>query len=286
MIKGRARRARPPASHERFVARRGNRVAGDAAGRVGRAERDALYPLGDVRRELRYCPELPRTVELGKPFGDQIRFGLDGKVASIYLGFETNGSETLQQQLVALMDAKFGAATVVPTERGIYRSYFDPASKRRAKVNVGERSVSLELSRFLPVAELIGGDKPGLSIENASLPVGTFAAIKAADHEHYRQRGVLASLYYPPTEFAQQHTEVKLDFFDKHTKTHGYSVVLHHTDNEAAGDQVLELLKAKFGEPKLDKRSTEGDQTFLFAKNGRKVSARRVKQQWQLRVTN
>lgn len=250
------------------------------------AEKDLLVQIRDHRPQLRYCADLPRTVDTTAPYGDEFRFGDDGRVASMYLTFKVNKSPAMMKQLLETIDKTFGGKPVeVKTKYGTDRYYFDPTAKIRAKVTVSEQSVGLEYSKYLPVAELIGGDKPGLSIEGAHMPVGTHAEIKADDPLHFKQRGESAYLYYPATEYGYRNTEVELEQYASDRKTYGYRVVLHHTDNEAAGDQVFELLKAKFGEPKQDKKSTDKDVYYNFTKNGRKVSARRVSEQWQITVT-
>jgi hypothetical protein len=246
---------------------------------------DSLYRLDVYQLKLRLCPKLPRTTEQYTPAGDTIRIGFDGKVLALVMSIPTGGSAELQQQILEQLDAKFGKAIELKTEKHQVRSYFDPAAKLRAIVSVHEQSVGLEVGPYLPVAELLGGDRPGLSIEAPSMPGGTFEQIEKDDPTHFRRMGTLASLIYPPTEYGQGNTEVGLDFYDKHKETYGYHVVLHHTDREAAGDEVFALLGAKFGEPKKDAKSKEGDLYFNFAKNGRKLSARRVSQQWQLRFT-
>jgi hypothetical protein len=113
--------------------------------------------------------------------------------------------------------------------------------------------------------------------------------IKADDPTHFvsfgKDKDALEHLFYPPTDFNSLHLDVDLLMYAHDKKTYGYRINLNHADNEAAGDQVFELLKTKFGEPKVDKRTTDVDKYWTFSKNGRKVSARRVSQQWQIEVT-
>lgn len=247
--------------------------------------KDSIASLRDTReRSLDLCRTAPRTVEHYST-RDTVRIGTDGKVAYVQLAFPTGGSPELTQQLVGELDAKFGTATEVKTDYGTDRYYFDPGSRTRAIAIVGDQNVMLRVSRYLPAAELLGGDAPGLGIEKPAMIGGTFEQIRAADPEHFRQSGELAALIYPPTEYGGEVTEINLDRWAHEKKTYGYSTVLHHTHHEPAGDQVFELLKQKFGEPKRNKRSTATDVYYDFAKNGRKISARRVSQQWQLRVT-
>jgi hypothetical protein len=250
------------------------------------AEKDLLSGLGDANKTIRICTTVPRTVNTINTLGDQARFGLDGKLASIFVSFSTGQSGELLKQLAETTNALYGGNPVeVKGTYGLERYYFDPATKQRVKVMLGEQSVNVEFSHYLPVAELVGGDKPGLSIEGPHMPVGTQAQIKADDPAHYAQRGESARLYYPATEFAQSTTEVQIQEYAREKKSYGYRINLHHTDNEAAGDEVFDLLKAKFGEPKVDKRTTDKDKYWTFSKNGRKVEARRVSQQWQILVT-
>ena len=85
---------------------------------------------------------------------------------------------------------------------------------------------------------------------------------------------------------SSRRSELRLESYDKEPGTHSYRVVLHHTDNEAAGDQVFALLEKKLGPAKKDAKSADKDQYFNFrAKDGSKVQARRVSQQWQIEVS-
>ena len=62
-------------------------------------------------------------------------------------------------------------------------------------------------------------------------------------------------------------------------------MVFHHTNNEAAGDEVAALLEHKLGPGKKDSKWTETDQYFNFkSKDGHKVETRRASQQWWIRV--
>ncbi|MBA3397014.1 MAG: hypothetical protein H0T89_30570 [Deltaproteobacteria bacterium] len=246
--------------------------------------KDSIASLRDVKRELAVCRELPRTVETGTPGRDKIRIGVDARAFAIRMVFPVSGSPELRQQLVSELDAKFGKAVEVKWEKNVQRGYFDPAAKLQAIASIGEQSVVLEVGPYLSVAELLGGDKPGLSIETASMIGGTFEQIQKEDPTHFRQSGELAALIYPPTEFSAFQTDIGLHRFANAKKTHQYTVVLHDNHRPGAGDEVLALLKQKYGDPKPSKahKSTETDQYWDFAKLGRKVQARRVSEQWQL----
>ena len=62
-------------------------------------------------------------------------------------------------------------------------------------------------------------------------------------------------------------------------------MVLHHTNNEAAGDEVFALLEKKFGPAKKDEKWTDKDQYFNFkSEDGKKIETRRSSQQWWIRV--
>jgi hypothetical protein len=143
----------------------------------------------------------------------------------------------------------------------------------------------VSVSPYLPLTELLGGDGPGLGIETKSMLGGTYKQIAAEDPAHFRQSGELASLLFPATDFAAGPTEVSLEIWSRETKTHQYTVTLHYTDDEATGELIFTMLKAKFGEPKKDSKSTDADTTFNFKKNGRNIAARKVSQQWQLTVS-
>lgn len=249
-------------------------------------EKDSIKRVEHSQMSIRFCTPVQRGVDTFSGLGDQIRIGEDGKVASYHISWGLNGSAELLKQLTSFFDTKFGGKPVeVKDGSSVERYYFDPAGKNRARVSITENHVGLEVSKYMPVAELIGGDKPGLSIEGAHMPGGTFEQIKADDPEHFRQHGTLAALYYPPTEFDGKNLDVDLLFYSGDKKTYGYRVNLFHKNNEAAGDEVFELLKKKFGEPKADKKSTDKDKYWNFSKNGRKVNARRVSQTWQITVT-
>lgn len=243
--------------------------------------------LRDAQKGIHICTPVPRTVEQYTSMGDTARFGMDGKLESIHISFQVAKSADLIKGLAATFDKAYGGKPVEVKEKSgaVSRYYFDPAAKTRVKVTMDENWVGLTYGWYLPVAELIGGDKPGLSIEGAHMPVGTVEEMKADDPDHWVSFETLHHLFYPPTEFGSMHTDVDINFMSNSKKSANYRVVVHHTDNEAAGDQVFELLKAKFGEPKVDKRTTDVDKYWTFSKNGRKVSARRVSQQWQIEVT-
>lgn len=253
---------------------------------IAEAEKDSISSLRNVQRVIHICNDAPRTVTGYTGLGDDVRFGLDGKVSSIHISFATGKSADLIKQLAATLDKTYGGnPSEVESDNGRERWYFNPAAKTQVEVSLGQDYIGVTYAGLLPVAELIGGDLPGLSVEGPHLPVGTPAQIKAADPAHYAQRGELAYLYYPPTEFSNFETEVSLLSWAHEKKTYGYRLNLHHTKNEAHGDKVFELLKAKFGEPKKDKQSTDKDVFWNFSKNGRKVQARRVSEQWQITVT-
>jgi len=253
---------------------------------LAEAEKDLLASMRDAKRTIHICFDNPRTVQMFNSLGDDARFGYDGKLSSIYISLQAGKSAELIKQTAALLDKTYGGnPVVIETDNGKDNWYFDPANKTQVRVSLGADWMGIEYGSLFPVAELIGGDKPGLSVEGAHMPVGTFEQIKADDPTHYAQRGESAFLYYPPTEFNFGQTEVDLQIYAHEKKTYAYRTVIHHTKNPAQGDKVLELLKAKFGEPKKDKKSTDKDEFWNFSKNGRKVEARRVSDQWQINVT-
>ena len=86
------------------------------------------------------------------------------------------------------------------------------------------------------------------------------------------------------TEWTFWQTSVDLRWMANQKKSDGYRVVVHHTNNEPAGDVVFELLKAKYGEPKKSEDVDKG-KMHTFSKGGRTVRAWRVSEQWQLNVT-
>lgn len=242
----------------------------------------------DKKHQLRLCLALPRFVDEGTPYGDTIYFGRMGKVEQVVLSFQIGGAPEVLAQATQFLDAKFGKATELTSTDGTkQRYYFDPAAKLRAEMRISAESFSLSVSRYFPVAELLAADKPGvLSVATKSMPGGAPAAIEKEDPEHYNPHGTLPALVFPASDWGREEMEVQLESWDKAPTTHSYRVVLHHTDNEAAGDEVFAMLEKKLGQAKKDAKSTDTDLFFNFkAKDGTKVSARRVSQQWQIEVS-
>ena len=242
----------------------------------------------DKARKLRLCLALPRFVDEGTPFGDTVYVGRMGKVEEVMFGFQTGGSPDLVAQATQFLDAKYGKPTELTTSSGTKeRWYFDPATKQRAIMRLSDESFSLAVGRYVPTAELLAADKPGvLSVATKSMPGGSPAAIEKEDPEHFNPHGTLPALVFPASDWGTEEMEVQLESWDKAPTTHSYRVVLHHTDNEAAGDEVFALLEKKLGPAKKDAKSTDKDVYFTFkAKDGTKVEARRVSQQWQIEVS-
>jgi hypothetical protein len=241
----------------------------------------------DKKRQLRLCLALPRFVDENTPFGDTVYFGRMGKVEEVVFSFQIGGAPELLAQATGFLDAKYGKPTELTSSGAKERWYFDPASKRRAVMRLGDDSFSLAVSRYTPVAELLAADKPGvLAVATKSMPGGAPAAIEKEDPEHFNPHGTLPALVFPASDWGREEMEVQLESWDKAPTTHAYRVVLHHTDNEAAGDEVFALLEKKLGPAKKDAQSTDKDLYFNFrAKDGAKVQARRVSQQWQIEVS-
>ena len=242
----------------------------------------------DKKKSLRLCLAQPRTIEQYTPLGDTIRFDRMGKVEEVMFTFQTGGSAELTKQLIAFFDAKFGKPTELATSSTVERWYFDPATKRRAILMIGPENMSLAVSNYFPIADMLKPDSPGVvSVVTKSMPGGTPEQIGKEDPEHFNPHGTLPELVFPGTEWSRHETEIDLSMWDKAKTTHGYSVVFHHTNNEAAGDEVFKLLEAKLGPAKKDSKWTEKDQYYNFkAKNGNTVETRRSSQQWWIRVTN
>jgi hypothetical protein len=247
--------------------------------------KDSIARLENSDLQLKLCPAWARTIQEYSPSSDTIYMGHDGRAFAIGMSFPTGGSPELTAKLVAQFDDKFGTATEVKDGETTERYYFDPAIKMRAVAKVGKDFVNLTVGPYLPVADLIGdASKPGLAIETASMVGGTVEQISKENEMLIHHMGELHELVYPPTEWTFWQTDVDLQWMAHETKSYGYRVVVHHTNNEKAGDDLYALLVAKYGEPK----KTEGDdkdKTFSFAKGNRKLAARRVSQQWQLSIT-
>ena len=228
---------------------------------------------------------MPRTVEQYTAAGDTIYFGRMGRVNEVIFSFQTGESAELQKQMLAFFDAKYGKATELKTTSGTERWYFDPATKQRAVVIPSDAYVTLAVSRYYPIAEMLAADKPGvIAVATASMPGGTPAQIEKEDPEHFNPHGGLPELVFTGTDWVRQETDISLDSYDKAPATYAYTVVLHHTNNEAAGDEVFALLEKKLGPATKDSKWTEKDQYFNFKKDGKKIETRRSSQQWWIRV--
>jgi hypothetical protein len=248
--------------------------------------KDSLYRLENSQLQLRFCPAWSRTIEEYSPSADTIYMGHDGKAFAVSMSFPTGGAPEIAAQLVKDFDAKFGNATeLTESETTKARYYFDPEKKMRAVAKVGKDYVNLSVGPYMPVADIIGdASKPGFAIETASMVGGTLEQISKENEKTIHHMGTLHELVLPPTEWTFWQTNVDLRWMANEKKSDGYRVVVHHSNNEPAGDAVFELLKAKYGEPKKVKPEGEGTM-HTFQKGGRTLSAWRVNEQWQLRVT-
>jgi len=243
----------------------------------------------DKKKDLRLCLALPRGTEQYTPYGDRVTFGRMGKVTEVLFSFPTGGSPELEQQMLAFFDSKFGKPTeLADTSGGKERWYFEPATKRRAIVMYGRGdSISLAVSSYYPIAEMLAADTPGvIAVATKSMPGGTAEQIEKEDPEHFNPHGGLEELVYPGTDWSRQETDVGLNNYEGDRATYAYTVTFHHSNNEAAGDEVMALLEKKLGPAKKAKNWTEKDQFYEFkTKAGQKVEARRTSQQWWLRVS-
>ncbi|MGE0401018.1 MAG: hypothetical protein AB7T06_30190 [Kofleriaceae bacterium] len=247
--------------------------------------KDSIARLENHDLQLKLCPAWARTIQEYSPSNDTIFIDHNQHAFAIGMSFPLGGSPELSAQLVKEFDAKFGTATEVKDGEDTERYYFDPAAKMKAVVKVGKDYINLTVGPYMPVAELIGdASKPGLAIETPSMVGGTVEQISKENEKTIHHMGTLHELVYPPTEWTFWPTAVDLNWMAHETKSYGYRVVVHHTHYPKGGDDLYALLVAKYGEPK----KTEGDdkdKTFSFAKGNRKLSARRVSEQWQLQVT-
>ncbi len=243
----------------------------------------------DKKHELRLCLALPRFVDENTPFGDTLYVGRMGKVEEAMFSFRTGESPELTKEAIAFLDAKYGKPVEIATSYGAQRWYFDPATHQRARATFNADGFSVFVGRYVPIAELLAADKPGvLSVATKSMPGGAPAAIAKEDPEHFNPHGTLPALVFPAADYNTEETEIDLESWDKAPTTHAYRVVFHHTDNEPAGDAVFALLEKKLGPAKKDSEheSTDKDRYFAWrTKDGQKVSARRVSQQWQIEVS-
>lgn len=245
----------------------------------------------DKKKTLRLCLALPRTIEQYTPLGDTIYFGRMGRVEEVIFSFQTGGSQELTKQMVAFFDAKYGQPTELVNSNSLERWYFEPATKRRAVVSVSLEHVTLAVSRYMPIVDVLAADTPGvISLVTKSMPGGTPEQIQAEAPDHFNPHGTLPDtlpeLVFPATDWVRQETTVDLSRNEGDKKTRGYSVVFHHSNNEAAGDEVFKMLEAKLGPAKKDSKWTEKDQYYNFkTKDGATVETRRSSQQWWIRVT-
>ena len=245
--------------------------------------KDSIARLEDHDRNLRFCHP-PRGLDQYNTNSDTLWVGLDLKINTLLVTVPTGKSPEIVKQTVEFLDKKFGGKPVeVKHSDSTSRFYFDPATKLRAEVIPSLDWVTLRMSPYMPVKDLIGPE--GLTVATAHMPGGTFEEIKADDPTHFQQHGELAVLYYPSTEYGGQHTEIELNAMAHEKKISEYRTVIHFTDNDAAGDEMFELMKTAWGEPKKDSRTTEKDLYWNFKTKTRKISARRVSQQWQISVS-
>ena len=164
----------------------------------------------DKKHQLRLCLALPRTLEQYTPLGDTIYVGRMGRVEEVVFTFQTGGSPELTKQTLDFFDAKYGKATELTTSTGKERWYFDPATKQRAIILVGDESISLVAGRYYPIAEMLAADAPGvIAVATKSMPGGKPAQIEKEDPEHFNPHGTLPRLVYPATDWARQETEIR-----------------------------------------------------------------------------
>lgn len=239
----------------------------------------------DLKHSVRLCLAEPRFVDEGTPYGDRLDIGRMGKVEEAVFELRTGGSPELQKQLIAFADAKFGKAIETTSSTGTKeRWYFDPAGHHRAVLSLGDDSSALWYGRYLPVAELIAADKPGvLSVATKSMPGGAPKAIAAEDAEHFNPHGTLPLLVFPATDWVHQETEVQLESYDKAPTTYAYRVSVWY--EAPAADDVHKLLDAKLGAGKAQAGGTDKDTTWAWkAKDGSKVTARQTPGVWSIEV--
>lgn len=251
-------------------------------------KKESLGLWHDKKKNLRLCLALPRGTEQFTPFGDTVTFGRMGKVLEVIFSFPTGGSPELEKQMLAFFDGKYGKATELTTSTGKERWYFDPATKQRAIVSYGGtgENIVLVVGNYYPIAEMLAADTPGvIAVATKSMPGGTADAIAKEDPEHFNPHGELAELVFPGTDWVRQETDVGLDFYAGDKSSYAYSVTFHHSNNDAAGDEVMALLEKKLGPLKKASNWTEKDQFFeAKTKAGKKVELRRTSQQWWVRV--
>ncbi len=215
---------------------------------------------------------------------DSVTFAQDGGVDSLSISIETGGSTKYVAKIVAILDAKFGTATILPTESNA-RYYFDAESQRKVEVTIGEQSIYLGYMAYMPLETLFGGSGPGLGIEPKSA-FGTYEEIAKEDPDHYRSsHGSLASLFYPGTEFSYGLTELSLWKTPGDKKVSKQKLVLHYIDNPELGERILGLLEKKFGAPVPSKRKTDDGRYINFKTKKRKVEVWQVEEQLQITIT-
>ncbi len=216
----------------------------------------------------------------------KVSFGGNGRVVAFYLSVVTGGSAPYAKTQIAVLDAKFGTPVVVAVKDGEERYYFDAASKHKVKVSRDKDNsyVTIAYQQYMPLEELLGGDGPGISVEPPSV-FGSFEAIAKEDPEHFQPSGVLASLFYPGTEYAGGLTEIQLNKMAHAKKVSSYKFVLHYGDNPAHEAEILELLEKKWGAPSSPKKEASNGK-YLNYKNGkRKISVWQVNTQFQITVS-
>jgi hypothetical protein len=215
----------------------------------------------------------------------ELVFDHDGKVSSLSVKVTVAPGSEARRGLLAFLDSKYGGSpTTIAEQRGTVRYYVEPASHLRAVVVEASDAVIVNHSRYLPISELIGGDKPGLSIEGVHMPYGLLDEIALDDPRHYVRSGDPARLFYPPTELGNEYTAIELKHYNGEPDTFAYEVDIPYRGHEPTSEHVLALLRAKFGEPTTTRRPDADNRYDTFEKGGRRVETRRFNGVWEIEV--
>ena len=141
--------------------------------------------------------------------------------------------------------------------------WFDPASHLRATLQDGAADAdtsSLVLDEYFPVAELIGTAKDRLGLEKepiVAMPIDRAAQVYAAympsvpgDSRPQKVcdfgRGIFV---VPPVEYDDTFTRVRLGCRDHDSAIGSFEVIIRYANHVALRDEIVQLLKQKFGEP-------------------------------------
>ena len=188
--------------------------------------------------------------------------------------------------------------------------WFNPEAKLRASVEEGfGDETKIEITRYLPVAEFLGEDKElafqkdapllGLTVADLESKYPDFIKKESAEDAAKTKAGIAkmagddaaammgkpeasVDLEYPPTEWASFWTPIHLSWSDE-GKIEYFWFGVDFRPHPAAKDEIMALLKKKWGEPKEEEDL--GRKMFVFSEDPRiEVKEDTITNKWDIRV--